>query len=350
MAVKSRKIFYFVIIILIIVVIILFFYRFREQIKRIITPVIMGVIISYLIAPPVLKLEEKKIPRKYSILILYFGFIVSFFAVIIFIVPEIISNTQELTNTVPNMTVEYQDVVNKVITSIESSSWPQEIKNAVQNEIRNTILILQTYLTNLLKKVLSGIIITARFIFDLALAMVIGYYLVKDSDYFKSSIMSLVPRKWRKGFHGTIKELGQVLSNFIQGQLTTAFIVGVMESIGLILLKVKYPLLLGMLGGIANIIPYFGPIIAAVPATAVALIDSPMKGLWTVIMFIFVQQLENVLISPKIIEGKVGLHPVITIIAVLVGGEMFGIIGMIFAVPVTGMIKVIIKRAVDALA
>jgi predicted PurR-regulated permease PerM len=349
MSVKSKKLFYFFIMI-ILAAIFFFFYRYGEHISRIITPLIIAVIISYLITPPVIKLEEKKIPRTISILLLYFGFTVVFIVIIIFIVPEIINNTQELTDTIPDMTREYQGVINRIVSSIESSSWPDEIKNAIRNEMENTILIAQTYLTNLLKKVLSGIIVTARFIFDMILAMVIGFYLVKDSSYFISSALSLVPRKWRKGLQDTATDVGQVISNFIQGQLATAFIVGVLESIGLLILKVKYPLLLGMLGGIANIIPYFGPIIAAVPAAAIDLIDSPIKAVWTVLMFVIIQQLDNALISPKIIEGKIGLHPLTTIIAVLIGGEMFGILGMLFAVPVTGMIKVITKRVVDALS
>jgi len=118
---------------------------------------------------------------------------------------------------------------------------------------------------------------------------------------------------------------------------------------GLILLRVKYPVILGVIGGITNVIPYFGPIIGAIPSVAVALLESPLKALWTIILFTVVQQIDNVIITPKIVEGRVGLHPVATILAVLIGGEFFGIIGMLVAVPVAAMLKIIITRIIEAL-
>ncbi len=129
----------------------------------------------------------------------------------------------------------------------------------------------------------------------------------------------------------------------------TALIVSTMEVIGLFIIKVKYPIILGIVGGIANIIPYFGPIIGAVPAVAVALIQSPVKALWTIIVFTIVQQIDNAFISPKIIEGRLGLHPVTTILAVLAGGEFLGITGMLVAVPIVAILKVIAKRLVEAI-
>lgn len=147
----------------------------------------------------------------------------------------------------------------------------------------------------------------------------------------------------------TCREINDILSNFIQGQLLTAAIIGVMETVALFIVGVKYAPILGIIGGISNIIPYFGPFIGAIPAVAVALIDSPVKVLWTVVAFVIIQQIDNMFISPKIIEGRLGLHPVTTILAVLVGEEFFGIIGMLLAVPVTAVIKVILKRSVEAI-
>jgi predicted PurR-regulated permease PerM len=138
------------------------------------------------------------------------------------------------------------------------------------------------------------------------------------------------------------------LSKFIQGQLLTAIIVGVLETIGLFLVRVKYPLVLGVIGGIAEIIPYFGPVIGAVPAVAIALIESPIKAMWAVLVYVVVQQLENAYISPKIIEGRLGLHPVATIMVILAGGKFFGVAGMLLAVPVTAILRVLIKRTINA--
>ena len=95
--------------------------------------------------------------------------------------------------------------------------------------------------------------------------------LLKDNEFFKAWILSLTPRRWRNGIIKTGREIHGILSNFIQGQLITALIVGIMEMIGLSIIRIKYPLILGIIGGIANVIPYFGPIIGGIPAVAIAL-------------------------------------------------------------------------------
>jgi len=146
-----------------------------------------------------------------------------------------------------------------------------------------------------------------------------------------------------------INKTGEILSCFIQGQLLTALIIGIMETVALAIIGVKYSPILGFIGGISNIIPYFGPFIGAIPSVAVALIDSPVKAFWTVVAFLVIQQIDNAFISPKIIEGRLGLHPITTILAVLAGGEFFGIIGMLVAVPVTAVLKVILKRLIEAI-
>jgi predicted PurR-regulated permease PerM len=349
MGARQKKIFYIIAIIFVLLIIFLL-YKYRVKVSKIITPLIFAIVISYLTTPWVIKLESKKVPRKIGILLIYLVFLIVFSGVILFIIPEVVKNTEELMNTIPDMADKYQNIFNGIISSVESSNWPKEIKIALYNEIENGLLVAQTYVTNMLKKILSSLVSIAAIIFNLVLGMVIGYYLVKDSEIFKSSVLSLVPRKCRKELCGIGTDVGDVLLNFMQGQLTTALIVGVLESTGLMLLKVRYPLLLGMLGGLANMIPYFGPVIGSIPATAVALIDSPIKAIWTILMFVIVQQLDNTLISPKIIQGRLGLHPVTTIIAVIAGREFFGILGMLLSVPVTAMLKGILKRIVNALA
>jgi predicted PurR-regulated permease PerM len=122
-----------------------------------------------------------------------------------------------------------------------------------------------------------------------------------------------------------------------------------LEAIGLIVIGMKYPLALGMLGGLANIIPYFGPYIGAIPAIAVALTISPMKAVWTALVFIAAQQIDNNFISPRMMEERLGLHPVATIFAVLAGGEFFGVPGMLLAVPAAAILRAIVNKTVDAI-
>lgn len=326
-----------------------FIYIYKHKIGRIASPFFMAILIAYLIYPIVEKLENKKMPRFAIILLVYLGFFLIAVISMMFFIPELINNTKELMNTLPEMTAKYQDIIESVSNAIQSSNWPEDIKLVIFREINDSMNQVEEYVTGLLKKSLMGLVSAVTMIFDLLLSMVIAYYFIKDSEFFKAKALSLTPRKWRNGAVKVGRSVNSILINFIQGQLLTSLILAVLETIGLIFLKVKYPLVLGLVGGISNIIPYFGPIIGAVPAVAVALIESPVKALWTTAFFVIIQQIENAFISPKVIEGRLGLHPVTTILVVLIGGEFFGIPGMLISLPVAAIIKVIFNSIIEAL-
>ncbi|NLC69026.1 MAG: AI-2E family transporter [Clostridiaceae bacterium] len=347
--IPRKKLIFYIILLLILILIILFVYNHRVKIKRIINPFLLAIVISYLVHPVVEKLEGERISRAKGILIVYIGISLFAAAVIIFIIPGLIENTKQLINALPGIITEYRDLLSSVLTSVRRSRLPDEIKEAMFTEINASMAMAQDYIISYLKKSVSRIAGILDFIINMLLAMIIAYYFIKDSGFFKSTILSLIPKKQRKGILLAGREVHLVLTSFIQGQLLTALIVGTMEVAGLVLLKVKYPIVMGLISGIGNVIPYFGPIIGAIPAVAVALIDSPLKALLTVIMFFIIQQIDNIVITPKIVEGRVGLHPVTTIFAVLVGNEFFGISGMLLAVPAAAVLKVILKRAMEAL-
>lgn len=347
---QKRKIILNVLLFIILAVVVFFFYRYRIKIGKILTPFFLAVPLTYIVKPLVDKLERKKIPRSAAIIAIYLFFILALVAAGIFFIPELANNTKDLMSTLPEIMTRYQKMADNFIAALKSSKWSSEIKIVIFNEMQNGIESAQKYAADALKMLLYTVINSIKMIIDLTIAMVITYYFVKDPDHFKELFLILAPRRFRNIFISVGKEVNLILSGFIQGQLLAALIVGILECIGLMIVGVKYPLVLGMIGGLANIIPYFGPYIGAIPAAAVALTDSPLRLLWTVLVFAIVQQLDNSYISPKIIESKLGMHPVATMFAVLVGGEFFGIIGMLLAVPLFAIIKSVVKKAIDAIA
>jgi len=344
---KFKKAFTYIIVFLLLAVILVIAYKNRVKLGKIISPFFMGLVIAYLLHPIAIRMEHKKIKRGIAIVILYVFFLIALGATMFFVFPTIVANTKELINTIPNIASQYEAYFRGLLLTISSSTWPAEVKETIMREISMGARTLQYMVVGTLKKSLTYMLDIIFSLFDLVLAMIIAYYYLKDADYLKEGFLSLTPRKWRNFLIGAGREINLILSNFIQGQLLTALIVGIMESIGLMLIHAKYPVVLGMVGGIFNIIPYFGPFLGAIPAVAVSLIDSPLKALWTSLVFIIVQQIDNAFISPKIIEGRLGLHPVTTILAVLVGGEFAGILGMLVAVPIAAILKVIIKRTIE---
>lgn len=345
----KRKLLIYIVIVLILVLTFMFIIKYKEKILDIVVPFFIAIIIAYSLKPLVLKMETKNIPRSLSIIMIYVVLSSAIIATTIFIIPELIGNTKELMDKLPELTSKYQNLFNSYISNIQSSKWSPEIKGAILKEIQNGSNNVQDFIMSTLSKGLNTTMKSVPIFLDLTLSLIIAYYFIKDSRSFRDGFLSLVPRKWRNGLINTGREINEILSNFIQGQLFTALIVGILEAIGLFLINSKYPFILGLIGGIANIIPYFGPFLGCLPAVALALIESPIKALWTVIIFALVQQIDNAFISPKIIEGKLGLHPLTTILAVLIGGEFFGIIGMLISVPIFAIIKVILKRSVEAI-
>ncbi len=345
----KRKTLFYSLLAMFILAVVLFVYRFRVRIGNIILPFVMAGIIAYILSPLVHRLERRNIPVRTGILLVYLCFAVFIVLTSAFILPEAINNVRDLTETLPELTEQYQNLIRKSTIIIQSSKWPDEVKEAVFDQINTGTGIARDYVARILGKSLDVMIAAVQVSFDFVLAMIIAYYFIKDSEFFREAFLSLVPRRWRNWIVGTGREINGVLSKFIQGQLLTALIVGTLEIIGLLLTGVKYPLILGIFGGMANVIPYFGPVIGAVPAVGVALIQSPVKALWVILVFVTVQQIDNILITPKVVEGKLGLHPVSTILAVLIGQEFYGIPGMLIAVPVMAIMKILLKRLIDAL-
>ena len=347
---RYKKMVFYVIVVLLIAVLAYFIYTYREKIARVLSPFFLTILLVYIVKPLSDRLTAKKIPVGVAILIVYLFMLALLAAGSIYLIPELAANIRELMETLPQLMASYEDIFNDLLSIINSSNWSEQVKGAIFERIGNAVVQAQSFLVRLLENGLKLVVDMLRIIVDLTIALVLTYYTIKDGEKFKEYALRLLPRRWRNGLTGVCKEISRILAGFIQGQLMIALIVGILETIGLIIAGMRYPLVLGMIGGLANVIPYFGPYIGAIPAVAIALTISPMKAVWTIVVFLAVQQIDNNFISPKMIEGKLGLHPVATIFAVLAGGEFFGIMGMLLAVPVMAILRALINKSVEAIA
>ena len=151
-----------------------------------------------------------------------------------------------------------------------------------------------------------------------------------------------MPARYRGDAQYVLREVNVALNGFFRGQLWICLFVGLFIYGGLALLKIPYALFIGLLAGLFDIIPYFGPVLGFLPAAALALSQSPLTVLWVLLLFIAANQIENSLISPWLIGDRVGLHPLVVIFAVLVGGYLMGILGLLIAVPVAAIGRVLL--------
>ena len=172
-------------------------------------------------------------------------------------------------------------------------------------------------------------------------APILAFYILTDWEKIRDSFLKLFSPRGRREAQELFSSLDTVLIEFFKGHLLVATFVGAMVGLAALLLGVKFPLMLGILSGVTNLIPYFGAFLGGVPAVAVALTESWQLGLYMTLAIFVIQQVEGNLITPKVIGGKLGIHPLLIVFSVG-GRETMGIWGMLVAVPLAAVLKVLI--------
>ncbi len=317
-----------------------FIIRYGNVFLRAMMPLWTGILLSYILLPIIEALDNRKFPRTLSILV---SFLLSFFTItmtLFWLVPIFIDNIRDLTGVIPEI---FEDTFIQFKIFVEKNI-PKNLQIAVLHELDKNFLLAQKKVTDILYAFVSSIPKTVTFIFDILVAWILSFYILRDRKRIVQNMKYIFPKPCREDVVCFLRDIHRVVLRFIQGQILIAIILAILETLGLYLIGMPYAPLLGFIGGVSNIIPYFGPYIGAVPAMVIALTTSPWKAVWTAAVFIIVQQVDNIFLSPRIMKGKLGLHPVTTIMAVIAGGRLFGFAGLLFGVPIAAMIKILAKR------
>jgi predicted PurR-regulated permease PerM len=167
--------------------------------------------------------------------------------------------------------------------------------------------------------------------------------MLKDTENIKEAFTLTVPRRYRSDVTAIGRDIDEIISAFLRGHLVISFIVGILTGMGMYIVGLEFSFIIGLIAGIAELVPYLGPLITAVPAVALALLHSKKTALYAVVVILIVQQLENAVISPRILGKSMGLHPLMIIFALLAGAELLGFTGVILAVPGAAAIKVVLR-------
>jgi predicted PurR-regulated permease PerM len=184
-------------------------------------------------------------------------------------------------------------------------------------------------------------------VLNILLVPVMVFYLLRDFDILRARFYALLPPHWRPLVADWLGEIDQALGGFLRGQFTIALILATIYAVGLALMGVPLGALLGIIAGLANLVPYMSIVAGLVPTLVLFLLsDAPSMGgvLSILLLFIGGQLLEGVYLSPRIMGRETGLHPVVVMVAILVGGTLFGLLGIVIAVPVTAVLQVVLRR------
>lgn len=325
--------------ILIVISIILFplIYIKINSVKTLVNILLISFILSYSLKPISSDMSKRfnLNKRASSILIVLFILLV-IVGLLYFMVPAIIRESVHFGEMMDNIEFYIIDMAKKL--KIDNLPIFKVLYMQVNEKIN---IFLGGFSNNLLEKLIN----TLENFISFAIIPIVTYYLLLDGDLIYHKILLILPTEKRIVTKKVLSNIDRILSRYIVSQLFLSGIISILTFIILIIIGVKFALVLAILNGVCNIIPYFGPIIGGVPVVFIALVDSPSKAIWALIGMLILQQLEGNILSPKIIGDSTNIHPIIIIILLLFGEMTGGLIGMILAVPIGVIIKVIYDDA-----
>ncbi|HAW59885.1 MAG TPA: hypothetical protein DCW86_00235 [Actinobacteria bacterium] len=300
-------------------------------------------VIVYVMEPLVRYLEGRKIPRLLAVVFAYF--LVIFFVVLIFVylAPIVVQQGREFIDNLPGYVkraTELMEVYQKELVGVRVPRMAGELLEEALNSLKNVTLKLLSRLPSMTINVVYGL-------FYLVLAPVLAFYILKDLKKIKLTMNGLIRGRHREETLIILRKSHVIVGGFLRGRLLVALCVGILAIIALTILGVDFAIVLGIIVGILNVIPYFGPIVGGLLAALVAFIKSPILAFWVIVAMVIVQSIDAMILSPSIISQQVNLHPVMVVFALLVGAALFGFMGLLLAIPLLAVGKALVYHFLE---
>lgn len=306
--------------------------------SEVFVPVLVGLIIAYILHPIVQLLERRRVPRLMAVLLIYASFILVIIIAIVNAIPVFTTQWTELSDDLPRLKEWYT----KWMSEWEAHKYflPESISHGVDR------VIIQSHerMSHSVTEIVNNARNTLGKLLAYAVVPFVAFYLLKDMKELHQAGMLVIPPAYRKQVMTVLRDINESLGNYIHGQMMVALIVGVCAYLGYWLMGMPYPFVLAAFVCLTNVIPYIGPLIGAAPAVVVALTISTKMLLLVVVINLIIQVLEGNILSPNIVGRSLHLHPLLIIMALLAGEAIGGIIGLIVAVPLLAVCKVVISR------
>lgn len=306
------------------------------QLRTVLNIAMIAFFFSFLLEPVVSFIEKHGIKRTVAAVFVFTALVFAGAIIIRFVAPVLVGEISQISKSIDEKSFDtvieqFGEKIGKQVPFLSNPMMQQQLKTRIYGLMRNSV--------SMLLHVFSTII-------SLIMISVITFFLLKEGRRMKKAVVSWVPNRYFEMTLMILHKISQRLGGYIRGQLLVASIVGSLSIFALYLLDVRYFFLIGAIAGLANMIPYFGPLIGAVPAVIVTFLQTGSFGavLGVAVAFAAIQLFENVFISPFIVSKSVELHPLTIIIAILIGGQLMGIFGMLLAVPIASIIKVTVAE------
>ena len=337
-----------------------------KKLTAILQPIIIGIVIAYLINPIMMffekhlmrwiepkmkkKAKAKKLCRGIATLGALAVFILIIVVLLVMLIPQLVESVQGVATTLPSEVQHLIDKTNKYLSSdSEAANFVEDTliyaTNYIKDWAMNDLLPKSnTYLTS----ITTGLINVFKVLLNIIVGLIVSVYLLFSKEtfigQFKKLNYALFKPKKANIVIQTARKSNEIFGGFISGKILDSMIIGIICYIVLLIMKMPYPVLVSVIVGVTNIIPFFGPFIGAVPSFIIIVLANPIQGLYFLIFVVILQQVDGNIIGPNILGDSTGLSPFWVIFAIMVGGGLFGFAGMLLGVPTFAVIYYIMQE------
>ncbi len=315
--------------------------------RPILLPFVLGAIIAYLGDPAVDYLERFRVPRTLGVVLVFLLFTAVVVLALVIALPNVLNQLDALVRNIPKL---YSWVIDVAVPWMEQrldldfADLPQVAWSGQLADNWQSLGALTARTVRTITGSGAALLLTLA---NLALVPVVAFYLMRDWDLLRRHLLVLLPVAWQEKTVDMVGEADEVMGAFLRGQFLVMCALGVIYGFGLWLVGLELALVLGLIAGLASIVPYLGflvGIIASLIAAWAQFQDLTML-LWVVLVFGVGQVLESVLLTPVLVGDRIGLHPVAVIFALMVGGQLAGFVGVLLALPVSAVVMVFLRHA-----
>ncbi len=289
--------------------------------------------------------QHHKLTRMLCILTNYIIIIGGFIWILIYLLPELKASIVSLTSQLPAYTVDSNQRVQIFFDEIDfiESETVQKYINTIMDPIADASEDFPKTLETIVGNLYFFGRATVNLTFNLVMAVFIAFYMLYDKEsfarQFRKIVYALSSRKAAEQFLRTMNRIHHIFQDFIVGKAVDSLIIGILAFVGFSMLKAPFPLVLSLIIGVTNMIPYFGPFIGAIPAAVITLLADPILAIWVILFILILQQFDGNYLGPKILGNSLDLSPLWIILAVVVGGALLGPVGMFIGVPILATFK-----------
>ncbi|EAC2479478.1 AI-2E family transporter [Listeria monocytogenes] len=312
--------------------------------KTVAAPIILAGISYYLFNPIIDWLEKHKWKRGWAIALLYLVIIGLLILLFSFVIPAVKDQIVSLFKSFPG----YWDQITQKFDEFSRSSLFDQIKDKLNTNMSDIMKTLSTKGTSVINSAISSIGSIVGTVTEVVLAIVttplVLFYLLKDGKKLPDFLLKMLPVNGRAHTRQVLGEANHQISSYIRGQIIVSLCIGILLFIGYLIIGLPYALTLAIIAACTSIVPYLGPAIAITPAIIIAIVTSPWLLIKLIIVWCVVQLLEGKFISPQVMGKTLKVHPITILFVILVAGNLFGVLGVIFAVPVYAVLKVIVTH------